>query len=318
MRKFGCRVTVLALALVLLASPAFAAKLLVPVGQAVGLELSGGGVTVVEAEAGSPGGKAGLLPGDVISEVNGSPVATPEALQRALSEGSGAVTLTVRRGKDALSLSAEPAGTPRWLGITVRKGMAGIGTITYYDPATGCFGALGHGVSDPAGTLLPLESGTVLRARVAEVEKGKVGTPGRLRGSFAPAEVLGELSKNTPCGVFGRSRTGWPGLALPVAEPEEVQVGPATILSNVSGTEVQEYSVEILKIYPGDRACGRNLLLHVTDPRLLEATGGIVQGQSGSPIVQNGRFVGAVTHVLVNDPTAGYGIFIENMLEAAG
>ncbi len=317
MRKFGCRVTVLALALVLLASPAFAAKLLVPVGQAVGLELSGGGITVVEAEAGSPGGKAGLLPGDVISEVNGSPVATPEALQKALSGEGGAVALTVRRGKDTLSLSAEPAGTPRRLGITVRKGMAGIGTITYYDPATGCFGALGHGVSDPAGTLLPLESGTVLRARVAEVEKGRIGTPGRLSGSFAPAGVLGELSKNTPCGVFGRSKTGWPGLALPVAEPEEVQVGPATILSNVSGTEVQEYSVEILKIYPGDRACGRNLLLHVTDPRLLEVTGGIVQGQSGSPIVQNGRFVGAVTHVLVNDPTMGYGIFLETMLDAA-
>lgn len=317
LRKIGLRATVLTLALILLASPAFAAKLLVPVGQAVGLELSGGGITVVEAEAGSPGGKAGLLPGDIISEVDGSPVAAPEDLLKALSAGDGAVALTIRRGKDTLSLSAEPAGASRRLGITVRKGMAGIGTITYYDPATGCLGALGHGVSDPTGTLLPLESGMVLQARVADVEKGKIGAPGRLRGEFAPTQVLGELTKNTPCGVFGRSKTGWPGLALPVAEPEEVQVGPATILSNVSGTEVQEYSVEILKIYPGERACGRNLLLHVTDPRLLEATGGIVQGQSGSPIVQNGRFVGAVTHVLVNDPTMGYGIFLENMLAAA-
>ena len=307
----------MALTLVLLASPAFAAKLLVPVGQAVGLELQGGGVTVVEVAPGSPGEKAGLQPGDILSEAGGRTLATPEALVRALSDGTGPLSLTVRRGKNTLTLRADPASGSRRLGITVRKGMAGIGTITYYDPATGRFGALGHGVSDPGGTLLPLESGTVLQASVADVEKGKIGTPGRLRGEFSPAQVLGELTKNTPCGVFGKSKAGWPGLALPVAEPEEVQVGPATILSNVSGTEVREYSVEILKIYPGERSCGRNLLLHVTDPRLLEATGGIVQGQSGSPIVQNGRFVGAVTHVLVNDPTMGYGIFLKTMLDAA-
>lgn len=317
MKKFGLRLSVLVLALILLASPAFAAKLLVPVGQAVGLELQGGGVTVVEVASGSPGERAGLLPGDILSEADGKVLTTPDALLRALSDSRGSLSLTVRRGKDTLTIQAAPESGTRRLGITVRKGMAGIGTITYYDPATGCFGALGHGVSDPSGTLLSLESGTVLQASVADVEKGKIGTPGRLRGEFSPAQVLGELTRNTSYGVFGRSKEGWPGLALPVAEPEEVQVGPATILSNVSGTEVREYSVEILKIYPGERSCGRNLLLHVTDPRLLEATGGIVQGQSGSPIVQNGRFVGAVTHVLVNDPTMGYGIFLKTMLNAA-
>lgn len=156
-----------------------------------------------------------------------------------------------------------------------------------------------------------------MEAEIISVKKGRAGTPGQLQGSFQKDAVLGELEKNTRCGIFGVTSAGWAGIPLPVAEVSQIHTGPATILSNVTGTEVQEYSVEILKLYPGEKACGRNLLLHVTDAALLEATGGIVQGMSGSPIIQDGKFIGAVTHVLVNDPTTGYGIFLETMLDAA-
>jgi stage IV sporulation protein B len=128
---------------------------------------------------------------------------------------------------------------------------------------------------------------------------------------------MGSLYANTGRGVFGEVDEGWRGEALPVAAFEDIHVGRATIRSNVSGQEIRDYSVEILKIYPENRSDGRNLLLRVTDPALIDITGGIVQGMSGSPIIQDGKLVGAVTHVLVNDPTTGYGIFIENMLDAA-
>ena len=128
---------------------------------------------------------------------------------------------------------------------------------------------------------------------------------------------IGNITKNTPQGIFGVTKTGWEGEALPVAESSEIKTGAAVIRSTVAGSTVQEYSVEILKIYPTSRGGGRNLLIKVTDPELLKITGGIVQGMSGSPIIQNGKLIGAVTHVLVNDPTTGYGIFIENMLDAA-
>ena len=162
-----------------------------------------------------------------------------------------------------------------------------------------------------------MTDGKVYRASVASVRKGKVGTPGQLVGSITAAEPIGKLRTNTARGVFGQMDAACEGQALPVGKTSQIREGKATILSNISGTSVQEYSVEILKIYPADRAGGRNMLIKVTDPKLLETTGGIVQGMSGSPIIQDGKLIGAVTHVLVNDPTTGYGIFIENMLNAA-
>ena len=146
-------------------------------------------------------------------------------------------------------------------------------------------------------------------------EKGTSGTPGQLKGEAG--QSLGPLLKNTPQGVFGKSQIPFSGEALPTASYEDIHPGPAAIRSTVSSAGVREYSVEILKIYPQDRKDGRNFLLHITDPQLLQTTGGIVQGMSGSPIIQDGKLVGAVTHVLVNDPTRGYGIFIKNMLDAA-
>ena len=162
-----------------------------------------------------------------------------------------------------------------------------------------------------------MRTGNAYTAQILSVKKGKSGTPGQLVGSLDGESLIGTLSKNTVQGVFGKTDIGWVGEKLPVATWQEIQTGAAQIRSKVQGDSVQEYSVEILKIYPSAKASGRNMLIKVTDPTLLNITGGIVQGMSGSPIIQNGKLIGAVTHVLVNDPTTGYGIFIENMLSAA-
>ena len=321
MKKFGFRAALAALLRVLLSVPVWAADVLIPVGRAVGLELEAAGLAVAELDPdlGGNARDAGMQVGDIIIKADGQPVDDAASLQAAVDRSKDRLVLTVLRDGEERNLTVTPVeqdGRKR-LGIYVREGIAGVGTVTYYDPESGAFGALGHGVSDPRGNLLPLEAGTALEAEVVSVKKGRAGAPGQLQGAFQKDAVLGELEKNTRCGVFGTAAAGWSGIPLPVAETPEIHTGTAAILSNISGTEVREYSVEILKLYPGEKACGRNLLLHVTDPALLEATGGIVQGMSGSPIIQDGRLIGAVTHVLVNDPTTGYGIFIQNMLDAA-
>ena len=229
--------------------------------------------------------------------------------------------LSVRRGADALALTAcarENNGV--WqLGAWIRDSMAGIGTLTYYDPATGQYGALGHGITDvDTAQLMPLASGAIMETTVKAVKKGAKGDPGELKGDFSVQRDVGTVTVNSSGGIFGTVAEGGfvSGAALPVARRSEVTTGPAVILSTISGDDTQEYTVEIVRLCPANRD-GRDLLLKVTDPRLLEATGGIVQGMSGSPILQNGRLVGAVTHVLVNDPTRGYGIFAQTMLEQA-
>ena len=204
------------------------------------------------------------------------------------------------------------------LGVYLRQGISGIGTVTWYDPETKQFAALGHGVSTGKEGLLRLVSGEIYPAEVFSVQKGKSGQPGLLKGQALSHAPIGALSANTPRGIFGTTSTGFSGSAVPVGQWDALHTGPATILATVRQGPPQEYSVEILKIYPKDRTTHRNFLLKVTDPALINQTGGIVQGMSGSPILQDGKLIGAVTHVLVNDPTCGYGIFIENMLEAAG
>lgn len=295
---------------------------LVPVGQVVGLEIGDDTVIVAAFDdiLGGQARQAGLQVGDDIVCIDGKNMDSPEDVRAALDRSDGTVKVTVERKGKQMELKLEPAITdegPR-LGVYLRRGITGIGTVTYYDPQTGNFGTLGHGVNDGSGKLLAFEEGCAYRASVLSVKKGACGQPGQLRGAIESGSVIGTLSANTGRGVFGHADRGWQGRAIPTAEFRQICTGPATILSTVAGTAVQEYSVEILKIYPASRSDGRNLLLKVTDPALLETTGGIVQGMSGSPIVQDGKLIGAVTHVLVNDPTTGYGIFIENMLDAAG
>ena len=298
---------------------AFATNMLIPVGRVVGLELHNNTVTVAGLENDSAAQSAGIQVGDRIVSIDDHTIHTSEDVRSALNQSQGSIRLTVQRDGQFSTLRIEPAITPEGpkLGIYLRQGVTGIGTVTYYDPATQTFAALGHGVNEPSGQLLQLTAGNIYAARVASVRKGKPGDPGQLIGALCATDPLGKLSRNTVQGVFGKAQLPWENQALPIGEAETVKTGEATILSTVSGDSPREYSVEILKLYPASRQNGRNMLIRVTDVDLLQLTGGIVQGMSGSPIIQNGHLIGAVTHVLVNDPTTGYGIFIENMLDAA-
>lgn len=321
MKRLIRSIAIAMLTLVLLPQQALAAELLIPVGKIVGLELSDDTVTVAAFDdtLGNTAKSAGLRIGDQILSIDGHPITSAKDVRSALNSSDGDVDITVLRGskRQTIHLNTAPTENGPRMGVYLRQGIAGIGTITFYDPDTGRFGTLGHGVSDASGSLLRLTEGSAYNATVVSVNKGKSGEPGQLRGNADASKAVGTLLKNTPQGVFGITKTGWLGEPLPIAAFEDVHTGRATIRSTIAGSTVQEYSVEILKIYPKDRTDCRNFLLKVTDPDLLSATGGIVQGMSGSPIVQDGKLVGAVTHVLVNDPTTGYGIFIGNMLDAA-
>ena len=310
-----------AVCLSLLPTQALAARQVIPVGKVVGLQLQNDCVSVAafDEELGSCAKAAGLQIGDEITCIDGIAVDDAEDVRTALQQSHGRIQMTILRNAKEHKVCLTPEITaqgPR-LGIYLRQGITGIGTVTWYDPATGNFGALGHGVNDTKGELAQMSAGHAYSAGVMSVKKGKQGQPGQLRGGIADTTPLGSLQKNTHQGVFGKTEIGWEGQAVEVATAKEITAGPATIYSTVSGEGVQSYSVEILKIYPNSQKEGRNMLLRVTDPTLLQTTGGIVQGMSGSPIIQDGKLVGAVTHVLVNDPTTGYGIFIENMLDAA-
>ena len=319
MRNFAKYIVSTVLCLWLLPLSTFG-KELIPVGQVVGLELRDDTVTVagIDAEMGAKTNASGLAVGDRIVTIDGRQILCAEDVRIALERSDGTVTVAVQRdGKQReFSLTPEITSDGPKLGLYLRQGVTGIGTVTYYDPETKKFGTLGHGVNDSKGMLLTLSQGSAYRARVMTVRKGLSGEPGQLMGAIESKMPIGNVTANTQQGVFGISEAGWEGEAITVASADEIKTGPATIRSTVSGNTVREYSVEILKIYPKSRVNGRNLLLRVTDPALLSATGGIVPGMSGSPIIQNGKLVGAVTHVLVNDPTTGYGIFIENMREA--
>ena len=305
----------------------------VPLGRAVGIKLFSDGVLVVglselETQSGSvsPGRICGLKTGDVITHINGQDVDTIEQVQRILKEdGEQPLTLHANRLGKSLQLTTQAVQNSQGdyqLGVWLRDSMAGIGTMTFYDPESKTFAALGHGINDvDTARLMPLERGSIMHATVSDVKKGAAGAPGELHGSFDVSRDLGTLSSNTDRGIYGvlttEDFTGT-GTAMEIARRDEIKEGPATIMSNIAGDTVKEYQVNILQVYPPAAGETRNMMLQITDPELLAQTGGIVQGMSGSPIIQDGKLVGAVTHVLVNDPTRGYGIFIENMLEAAG
>ena len=319
MRKGIFRTATVLLFIWMLPQNVLAAEMLIPVGQVIGLELGNDTVTVAAFEESeeSAARAAGVQVGDRILSIDDRPIRKASDIRNALNLSDGSVELEVLRDQQTHTLQVRPRITesgPR-LGIFLKQGITGIGTVTFYDPETHLFGTLGHGVNDKSGKLLKMANGNAYPALILSVKQGISGEPGQLLGSISQNEPTGQLIKNTPQGVFGISDPGWEGTAIPTGE---AHTGSAVIRSTIQGTAVQEYSVEILKIYPSARESGRNMLLRITDPVLLETTGGIVQGMSGSPIIQDGKLVGAVTHVLVNQPDTGYGIFIENMLDAAG
>lgn len=317
-QKIPAAALALVLAIALCCQAAAAGRTLVPGGYTVGIKLYAQGLMITEVEHDTPAQRAGLRKGDVIMSADGKKLSSAQALLGSIQTSEPVVVRVERNGKEAEFLvTPEKTQSGYRLGILVRDHIAGIGTVTYYDPADGSYGALGHGVSSLDGTqLLMMQSGFLVRSSVAEVRAGTRGTPGELHGLFDVTDAVGTVEKNTAYGIFGTMTQPRTGQAIETASAEAVSAGPAEILSNVEGDAVQRFSIRIERV-DKDAKNGRNLLITVTDEALLAKTGGIVQGMSGSPILQNGKLVGAVTHVLVNSPAQGYGILIDNMLQAA-
>ena len=298
-------------------------RMLVPVGHTAGVKLFARGVLVVRLpEDSSPARDGGLREGDVILACDGNTITSTEQFQSLLQKTEGEpADLQIHRNGATLYVSVDPEENEKGIyciGAWIRDSMAGIGTITYYDPVSGKFGALGHGITDvDTLQLMPFSSGSILPSSVKAVKKGTSGSAGELRGDFDLTGTLGDLYANTDCGVFGNLDAAAAGVnpeeAIPIGT---AKVGKAEIRANVQGNRVETYDIEILNVI-SNPADSRDMVIAVTDRELIGLTGGIVQGMSGSPIIQDGKLVGAVTHVLVNDPTRGYGIFIENMLDAA-
>lgn len=302
----------------------------VPSGSPIGVKLYTKGllivsisdVTAADGVTKSPGKDAGLKTGDRILAVNGKTVSTTEDFSATVNDIQAAITLTVAREDATFDVSVTPVlakdENKFKLGIWVRDSTAGIGTLTFYNPENTAFGALGHAITDvDTGNIMEIDNGSILSCNIISITKGASGAPGELTGSFSN-EYLGKIKQNTELGLYGTLSA--PD-AINAQEPIEVATrfqtkeGPAYILADVNGNGVKKYSVEIEKVSKSSGIDNKGIVLKITDPVLLEETGGIVQGMSGAPIIQNNMLIGAVTHVFVNDPQRGYGIFAENMLD---
>lgn len=282
-------------------------------------------ITTVETVSGSisPGEDAGVKKGDYILSADGKQVLTNEELSAAVAaSGGNRIKLVIKRGGTQKTVYVTPALSKETnsyrIGLWVRDSSAGIGTLTFYSPATGIVCGLGHGVCDEdTGDLLELKNGEIVSAEIVSVEKGSSGSPGQLKGKFTYG-TIGKIDCNSEKGVYSvlKGKLGFSRLTE-TALKQEVRDGDAQILCTVDGREPQLYSCRIKKRSSAYLSATQNMTVTVTDPELLKLTGGIVQGMSGSPILQNGKLIGAVTHVLIDDPTTGYAIFAENMLKEA-
>ena len=302
-----------------------------PGGQCIGAALNTKGVLIVgisDFSGSNPAKDAGLRVGDMILSIDGQDVQSAAHLTEIVGKkGESSFKVTYSRGGNTRTATIHPAkdkvdGRMR-LGLWVRESTAGVGTLSFYDPGTMRYGALGHAISDvDTGIILPIKEGSILQSVVVGIRKGERGNPGELQGSFLrEKKILGDIRLNNSFGIYGRVDTPmvnplYPN-GLPIASQAKVHTGPATILTTLDGEGIKEYKVEIIRVARQTSAAQKSITIRVTDPVLLERTGGIVQGMSGSPILQDGRIVGAVTHVFVNDPTQGYGVYIEWMLQQA-
>ncbi|MBU5426653.1 SpoIVB peptidase [Tissierella pigra] len=307
---------------------------LIPGGNAIGVRLNTKGVLVVavtdvidvNGERKSPAKDAGLKVGDSILEINGTKVTDAQHVVNVLNDlKDTTVEILVQRNKAEFLTKSIPVKSIQdncyRLGIWVRDKTSGIGTLTYYNKETNEFGALGHGIVDTdTGGLLSVEKGKIMNAKISKIEQGKKGTPGEIRGVFYETKnLLGDISINSPYGIYGTINEENLNFNLsepiPIGFKEEVKEGKAYILSTVDDNKVEKFEIEITKIQQQSKADQKSMIVKITDSRLLDKTGGIVQGMSGSPIIQDDKLIGAITHVFVNDPTKGYGIYIEWMLE---
>lgn len=297
----------------------------IPLGSAFGIKLFTDGVIVaslsdIYTEEGvcCPAAEAGILPGDYLLQADGQDIPDNGALARYIGSSQGeAISFQVRREDQVFSVEVTPVygeGSFK-TGMWVRDSAAGIGTLTFYDPATGVFAGLGHGICDmDTNGVMALRSGEPAPITLSGIVKGQADSPGQLRGYFSSEESLGTLLANRETGVYGTLHQAPAGEAVETLTREEVATGPVQLLVSLDETGPQLYEAEIQEIINQDKTT-KNLVVQVTDPRLLERTGGIVQGMSGAPILQSGKLAGAITHVFTEDPTLGYGIFISNMLE---
>ncbi len=308
----------------------------IPGGQTIGVKLKSLGIMVVghhsiqqkNGVAISPAEKAGIRTGDIILKINDKNVnhVNDVAIEMDKLKNKEKIELQILRKKEKINIIVEPLLDEKSksyrLGLYIRDSAAGVGTLTFYDPQTKKYGALGHVISD-VDTQEPIivKDGKILYSNVTSIDKGKSGQPGEKKATLDENHVMGNITKNTPFGIFGtmfkKPLNGYMNEPISIAFPEEVKPGPAEILTVVDGQKVEKFSVEITNVVQQKYPQTKGMIVKVTDPRLLEKTGGIVQGMSGSPIIQNGKLIGAVTHVFVNDPTTGYGSFIEWMLRDA-
>lgn len=271
----------------------------------------------------NPASEAGIKIGDYIESVNGHEITCNEDLSYLVEQSGGsALNFKINRDGKKINIKVKPqknADDGMWrLGIWVRDSSAGIGTLTFYSPSTNVVCGLGHGIcDDDTDVLLMVERGEMVNAQITSVNKGAAGTPGELKGKFT-FDTIADIALNSDCGIYGKLKGSLQVANLTeIALKQEVQDGEAQILCTTSGDTAKLYSCNIKKRPANYLSKTQNFVVTVTDKELLNATGGIVQGMSGSPIIQNGKLVGAVTHVLIDEPTKGYGIFAENMLETA-
>ena len=307
----------------------------IPVGNIAGVKLYTSGVLVVgmsEIEGSDnkkykPYENSGIEEGDTIIKVNETEINSTEELVETVNSSQGRdIQIKFIHDEETKECSITPVETRSHeykLGLWVRDSAAGVGTVTFYEPSTKTFGALGHGITDiDTNELINIASGEFVTTRILNITKGESGEPGKIQGTIENQQNIGTISKNSKFGVYGKvdnlsSLNIDTSKEMEVALRDEIQTGKATILCSLDNQKPQEYEIEIQKIYKENNYDNKSMQIKVTDKRLLEKTGGIIQGMSGSPIIQNGKFIGAVTHVLVNNPQEGYAVFGDIMLKQA-
>lgn len=305
----------------------------IPVGNIAGVKLYTSGVLVVgmseiegiDNKKYRPYENTGIEEGDRITKIGEKYISTTNELIDLVNKSKGEdIEITYIHEEESKQCSIEPVQTGNneyKLGLWVRDSAAGVGTVTFYEPSTKTFGALGHGITDiDTGELINIASGEFVTTRILNIAKGENGNPGKIQGTIENQKNIGQISKNSKFGIYGKvdnlsSLEIDASKEMEVATREEIKEGKATILCSLDNKTVEEYEIEIEKIYKENNYDNKSMQIKVTDQKLIEKTGGIIQGMSGSPIIQNGKFIGAVTHVLVNNPQEGYAVFGDIMLK---